>query len=116
VGDNTLKKLTFAQIKMKIFIGDNFTGAAISKAKHHERSFLIAAAISGRFSCHVYQYQQKHLLWFLIEHISKFTKSTRYNYLLTLVKIIRLNKRTACWETVLVKNFKISENKYLTQH
>jgi hypothetical protein len=98
VGGELLKKLSFAQIKMKNFIGNRLTGAKTTKTQHEERALIISTAIYSRFGVHVYQYQQKHLIWFLVEYSKGYTKGTRYNYYLTIMKIITLTPKFSCWK------------------
>lgn len=89
--------LTFEQKKMKSFLGKRLTGSSITIKKHEERALKMSTAIYKRFGAHVYQYKQKHLLWFLNEHTKFYAKSTRYNYFLTITKIVLLNKKMAFW-------------------
>ncbi|MFT5759643.1 MAG: hypothetical protein ACI9LM_004410 [Alteromonadaceae bacterium] len=95
--------LTFEQKKMTSFLGKRLTGSSITIKNHHKRALIISTKIYERFGAHVYQYQQKHLLWFLTVHVKNHAHGTRYNYCLTLIKIISLNQKMACWEHVLKK-------------
>lgn len=101
MGGELMKKLSFAQIKMKNFIGNRLTGSKTTKSKHQERALIISTAIYSRFGVHVYQYQQKHLIWFLSEYVQHYSKGTRYNYFLTIQKIININEKFSCWRYVL---------------
>lgn len=98
---------------MKNFLGKRLTGASITIKKHHDRAMVIADAIFQRFGAHVYQYQQKHLVWFLTQHNRNFSKGTRYNYFLTIKKLINLSSKFKCWEHVLIQQFKQSEAKFV---
>jgi hypothetical protein len=82
------KGLTRAQRKMLNFLGKRLTGARISIDKHKQRSLVIAEAVDKRFGKHVYQYQQKHYRWFLIEFAKNYSDSTQYNYKLTMLKLL----------------------------
>jgi hypothetical protein len=81
------KELTRAQRKMLNFLGKRLTGAQVSIDKHKQRSLVIAEAIDKRFGKHVYQYQQKHYRWFLVEFAKTYSDTTQYNYKLTLIKL-----------------------------
>jgi len=109
-----MSNLTFEQKKMKNYLGKRLNGSAVTIKKHHERGLKISSVIYERFGVHVYQYQQKHLLWFITEFIKGFAKGTRYNYLLTIKKLINLNKQYSLWESVLQKHFNMLESKYLS--
>lgn len=101
-----MKKLSFEQKKMKNFIGKRFNGSAVTIKKHNERALKIASAIYSRFGLHVYQYQQKHILWFIEESLADYAQGTRYNYYLTLLKVINLDEKMVCWESRLKKSYK----------
>ena len=98
---------------MKNFLGKRLTGATITIHKHHDRAMVIADAIFQRFGVHIYQYQQKHLVWFLTQHNQTFSKGTRYNYFLTIKRIINLSPQFKRWENVLIQQFNQLEAKYV---
>jgi hypothetical protein len=98
--------LTFEQKKMKIFLGKRLTGSSITIKKHEERALKMSTAIYKRFGTHVYQYKQKHLLWFLTEYTKFYANGTRYNYFLTIMKIVLLSNKMASWAPLLKQRFK----------
>ena len=93
--------LTIAEKKMVNFIGKRFTGSPVTIKKHRQRSLIIANAIYDRFGVHVYQYQQKHFLWLLNVFIEEYSAGTKYNYYLTVVKIIQLEPKFSVWQNQL---------------
>ena len=67
-----MQSIPFHENKMKIFLGKRLTGSSVTIKKHNERAIKISLAIYNRFGVHVYQYKQKHLVWFLIEYSFNF--------------------------------------------
>jgi hypothetical protein len=106
-----MKELTFEQKKMKRFIGKRFIGSSVTINKHHERCLIVATVIYKRFGMHVYQYKQKHLLWFVEYYLNGYAKSTRYNYYLTIVKLINFSDKYIKWELSLESHYKSIEKK-----
>jgi predicted AAA+ superfamily ATPase len=101
-----MQKFNIAERKMLNFIGKRFTGSAVTISKHRRRSLLISIAISERFGVHIYQYQQKHYLWFLNVYIADYSSGTRYNYYLTVVKLIQLEPKFSVWKNQLALVYK----------
>ena len=69
--------------------------------EHLNRAKRIAAAIWLRFQVGPYQYQLKHLVWYLQIQAQNFKPATRYRHWLTLQHILHaLNKQDA-WRNFL---------------
>lgn len=100
--------LTKSEIKMLNFIGKRFTGSSVTIKKHRERSLQIANAIHARFGVHIYQYQQKHMLWFITVFTANYSSGTRYNYYLTIVKLIQLEPKFSVWKNQVALAYKRS--------
>ncbi|WP_252959314.1 hypothetical protein [Pseudomonas simiae] len=79
---------------IELFLAGVLTGSHATRARHLRQAKIIQAAIFDRWQRdNPWTWRRKHLVWFLNQHMSQCTRSTRYYYLLTLrLLIIRLGK------------------------
>jgi len=78
-------------------------GSKVTLQAHIKRATSIAAALEARFKVgnDFYQWQAKHLKWFLKEQTATLAQSTRYNYWLTCREIAAIRGRWPDWEPYL---------------
>ena len=88
-------------MQMQNFLGKRLTGSHETIKKHIERANKIATAIHKRFSKNVYQFQVKHLRWFLNHYINCYVQGTKYNYWLTIKLIINFIGKSSEWLVLL---------------
>lgn len=69
--------------------------------EHTHRAKKIAAVIWTRFQVGPYQYQLKHLKWYLNTQIQHLTPNTRYRYWLTIKNIVNALNKENNWEAQL---------------
>ena len=68
---------------MELFLAGVLTGAHGTRERHIRQAKTIQAAINSRWHKHnPWTWKQKHIAWFLNQHLKR-AKSTRYYYLLT---------------------------------
>ena len=69
---------------MKLFLAGILTGAHDTRQRHLRQAKAIQVAIANRWQRdNPWTRQQKHLYWFLNQHLDQYAESTRYYYLLT---------------------------------
>ena len=68
--------------------------------EHMNRAKLIAIAIWQRFQVGPYQYQLKHLCWYLEVHIKDLAPNTRYRHWLTIKKIANSLDKSLKWNSL----------------
>jgi hypothetical protein len=95
------RKLSKPEVTMLNFLGKRLSGSLKTINKHLERAKIIATAIDKRFGKNVYQYQVKHLKWFLNHFIDSYAKGTKYNYWLTVKLIISFIGKSNQWLVLL---------------
>ena len=90
-----------AEKHMEHLLNRKLTGNRHTKVKEHtQRAKRIAAIIWARFQVGPYQYQLKHLHWYLQTQTTHLKPATRYRYWLTIQNILHaLNKQGEwlCW-------------------
>lgn len=70
---------------MELFLSGILTGAHATRQRHIRQAKVIQAAISDRWHReNPWMWRQKHLQWFLHQHLNRHTVYTRYYYLLTI--------------------------------
>ena len=72
-----------------------------SVKEHLNRARRIAVAIWGRFQVGPYQYQLKHLGWYIEVYTKDLKPSTRYRYRLTIIHIDRALNLNTEWANFL---------------
>lgn len=79
---------------IEFFLAAVLKGSHSTRARHIRQAKAIQAAIYDRWHCdNPWTWQEKHITWFLSQHVSRRAKSTRYYYLLTLQLLtLRLGK------------------------
>lgn len=90
-------KLNKAEVKMRDFIGQRLTGAALTIKGHKIRSMAIARVVDERFGVNIYQFKLKHILWLLSVKNKKLGEATQYNYWLTVRKLIAMKRKSEHW-------------------
>ena len=70
---------------MELFLSGVLTGSHATRKRHLRQAKAIQEAIFDRWNrSNPWNWQRKHLDWFLNQHLNKHAESTRYYYLLTM--------------------------------
>jgi len=79
---------------MEVFLAGVLSGSHPTRERHLRQAKTIQKAIFNRWHRdNPWNWQRKHLAWFLNQHLNQHAESTRYYYLLTVQLItIRLGK------------------------
>jgi len=79
---------------MELFLTGVLTGSHVTRQRHLRQAKTIQAAIFNRWHRdNPWDWQRKHLVWFLRHHVNQHAESTRYYYLLTMQLLaLRLGK------------------------
>ena len=79
---------------MELFLAAVLTGSYATRQRHLRQAKLIQAEISERWQLETpWAWQKKHVDWFLNNHLSRRSETTRYYYSLTVrLLALRLNK------------------------
>jgi len=79
---------------MALFLEGALTGSPATRHRHIRQAKVIQSAIDERWQrANPWSWQQKHLTWFINQHLNQRAESTRYYYLLTVrLLTIRLGK------------------------
>jgi hypothetical protein len=79
---------------MELFLAGILTGSYTTRQRHIHQAKAIQTAIAERWQRNnPWTWQQKHLTWFLNQHLNQNAESTRYYYLLTVHLLVeRLGK------------------------
>lgn len=72
--------------------------------EHMKRSNRIAAAIWGRFQVGPYQYQLKHIRWYMEVYTKYLAPNTRYRHWLTIRSITQALNKNAEWIILLERS------------
>ncbi|MDH4259566.1 MAG: hypothetical protein OEW16_04605 [Gammaproteobacteria bacterium] len=73
----------------RALLAKRLPGSKRGTVRHHlERAAYIAATIWRRWHVGPYQWQMKHLRWYLVEQTNDFASSTRYRHWLTVRLLI----------------------------
>ena len=87
---------------MVLLLSRKIPGNRQAKVREHtKRAERIATEIWGRFQVGPYQYQLKHLIWYLNTQTQDLKPATRYRYWLTLRHIIQALNKPDAWLPVL---------------
>lgn len=83
---------------MEHLLARKLTGRRSSRVKEHlNRAKLIATVVYRRFQVGPYQYQVKHLRWYLATQILQLKPTTRYRHWLTVRNIAIARNKNADW-------------------
>lgn len=75
---------------MELFLVGALNGSHITRQRHLRQAKVIQAAIAERWQRHTpWNWQRKHLAWFLSRHLDQHSESTRYYYFLTIQLLTR---------------------------
>jgi hypothetical protein len=90
-------------MSFKLWLQRSIPGSKTTINAHIKRADNIAIALNERFKLapNPYQWQAKHLKWFLKEQTAALAPSTRYNYWLTCRELAALLGRWPDWEPYL---------------
>lgn len=79
---------------MELFLAGVLTGSHTTRQRHLRQAKAIQSAIAERWQRdNPWAWQQKHLDWFLNQHVNHHAESTRYYYQLTMnLLALRLGK------------------------
>ena len=95
-----------AEKHMEHLLNRKLTGNRHTKVKEHtKRAKRIAAIIWTRFQVGPYQYQLKHLRWYLQAQTKHLKPATRYRYWLTTKNILKALNKEVDWGTQLQGNW-----------
>ncbi|PCH64453.1 MAG: hypothetical protein COC09_02390 [Gammaproteobacteria bacterium] len=87
-----------AEKHMEHLLSRKLTGNRHTKVKEHtRRAKRIAAIIWTQFQVGPYQYQIKHLHWYLHSQTKHLKPATRYRYWLTIKNILKALNKEAGW-------------------
>ena len=87
-----------AQRQMDYLLRHQLKGSAKKVKEHVTRAKIIAAVIWQRFHVGPYQYQLKHLQWYLAMQTQHLKSATRYRHTLTVRYIIGALGKGDYWE------------------
>lgn len=80
-----------AQQQMRKLLGRKISGRRATKVKEHtKRALQIADVLYRQFQVGPYQYRQKHLQWYLNDHIESLTPASQYRHRLTIHIIVNV--------------------------
>ena len=83
---------------MEHLLARKLTGGRSSRVKEHlNRAKRIAVIIYSRFQIGPYQYQIKHLRWYLFTQTHQLKPATRYRHWLTIKNIVVVLNGNADW-------------------
>jgi hypothetical protein len=72
------------QFDMEVFLAGVLSGSHATRERHLRQAITIQKAIFNRWHRNTpWNWQRKHLAWFLNQHLNQHAESTRYYYLLT---------------------------------
>ncbi|TNF81921.1 hypothetical protein FGE05_15780 [Pseudomonas sp. ICMP22404] len=79
---------------IELFLASVLTGSHTTRQRHLRQAKAIQTAIADRWQRdNPWAWQQKHLAWFLENHVGDRSEATRYYYKLTIKRLIcRLGK------------------------
>ena len=87
-----------AERHMEHLLARKLTGKRRSRVKEHlNRAKRIAVIIYRQFQVGPYQYQVKHLWWYLSTQTAQLKPATRYRHWLTVKYCARALGKEACW-------------------
>jgi hypothetical protein len=87
-----------AEQHMQHLLNRKLKGNRSTKVKEHTtRAKLIAATIWQRFNVGPYQYQVKHLCWYLTNKTPQLKPASRYRHWLTIRNIVAARNKSADW-------------------
>jgi hypothetical protein len=88
-----------AQQQMQKLLARKIPGRSATKVKEHrKRASNIADTLYRRFQVGSYQYQPKHILWYLTTHTQPLKPGTRYRHWLTVQHILNALDKKELWE------------------
>ena len=83
---------------MEHLLARKLTGKRSSRVKEHlNRAKRIAAILYHQFQVGPYQYQVKHLRWYLTTQTHQLKPATRYRHWLTVWNIVAARNKSADW-------------------
>lgn len=75
---------------IELFLGGMLTGSLATQQRHFRQARIIQTAIAERWQRKTpWSWKQKHLNWFLQNHLKQHSDGTRYYYLLTVRLLAR---------------------------
>ena len=87
-----------AEKHMEHLLNRKIPGGRRTKVREHtQRASRIAAIIWARFQVDPYQYQLKHLIWYLNTQTQRYQPSARYRHRLTVKYIVSALSKQAAW-------------------
>jgi hypothetical protein len=92
-----MERLTKSEVKMINLLGKRLTGSSESIKSHKKRALKIARAIHYQYGVNVYQYQLKHIKWFLDVANQSLKSNSQYNYWLTIKEIAAIIGKSEDW-------------------
>jgi hypothetical protein len=86
------------QQQMQKLLARKILGRRATKVKEHrKRAAAIADTLYRRFQVGPYQYQLKHILWYLTTHTQSLKPETRYRHWLTIQHILNALNKKELW-------------------
>ena len=91
-----------AQQHMRHVLGKKITGRRGTRVREHtERALTIAGVLYRQFQVGPYQYNLRHLVWYLDIRIQALRPSSRYRHWLTVRLIVQALNRWEKWQAAL---------------
>ena len=103
-----------AQQQMRKLLERKIPGRRATKVKaHQKRAATIADTLYRHFQVGPYQYQVKHLRWYLETQTRHLKTGSRYRHWLTIQQIVTALNKQGLWESLLEGSWKQPESSNL---
>lgn len=86
-----------AELQMDCLMKRRINGSRAKVAEHRKRARQIAAILWAQYQVGPYQYQQKHIQWYLSCYLIAYSPATAYRHWLTIKQLITALGKETDW-------------------